>query len=144
MAAAVVYFAPRPKRREGVNLLSGEAAEKRPDEELAANEGPPEWISFLKPNVTITMVDDFTPYAADKVPDHVSLTPLHPCLVRRRQSTFSKLFTGYVIVALMIVEACPFKHLSLLDRSCCRMSYFVHRAKHGCFSADEESHHCGL
>lgn len=72
-AAAIVYFAPRPKKKEGVNLLSGEAAERRPQEELAAQEGPPEWIGFFKPNVTITMVDDFTAYPADKVPDHVSL-----------------------------------------------------------------------
>lgn len=70
--AAIVVYAPRPKRKEGVNLLSGEAAEKRPEEELAAGEGPPEWIGFYKPNVTITMVDDFTAYPADKVPDHVS------------------------------------------------------------------------
>ena len=69
---AIVYFAPRPKKKEGVNLLSGEAAEWRPQEELAAEEGPPEWISFFKPNVTITMVDDFTAYPADKVPEHVS------------------------------------------------------------------------
>lgn len=68
-----MYFAPRPKKKEGVNLLSGEAAERRPQEELAADEGPAEWISFFKPNVTITMVDDFTAYPADKVPEHVSI-----------------------------------------------------------------------
>ena len=65
--AALVVYAPRPKRKEGVNLLSGEAAEKRPDGELAADEGPAEWISFLKPNISINMVDDFTPHPADKV-----------------------------------------------------------------------------
>ena len=69
--AAVVHFAPRPKKKEGVNLISGEAAEKRPRDELSANEASPDWISFFKPNVTITMVDDFTAYPADKVPDHV-------------------------------------------------------------------------
>ena len=68
----MVYFAPRPKRKEGTNLLSGEAAEKRPEEEVPAAQGPPEWIGFFKPNVTITMVDDFTAHPADKVPDHVS------------------------------------------------------------------------
>ena len=40
-------------------------------EELAADEGPPEWIGFLKPNITICMVDDFTAHPADKIPDHV-------------------------------------------------------------------------
>jgi len=68
----VVTFAPRPKRKVGMNLLSGEAAERRPEEELAADEGPVEWMAFLKPNITITMVDDFTSYPADKVPEHVS------------------------------------------------------------------------
>ena len=51
-------------------------------EELAADEGPPEWIGFLKPNITICMVDDFTAHPADKVPDHVRrLLPrkLDPC-----------------------------------------------------------------
>ena len=27
------------------------------------DEGPPEWVSFFKPNVTINLVDDFTRYA---------------------------------------------------------------------------------
>lgn len=26
-------------------------------------DGPPEWISYWKPNVTINLVDDFTRYA---------------------------------------------------------------------------------
>jgi len=68
---SVVTFAPRPKRKVGMNLLSGEAAERRPEEELAADEGPVEWMAFLKPNITITMVDDFTSYPADKVPEHI-------------------------------------------------------------------------
>lgn len=72
VCAAIIKFGPRPKRKEGVNLLSGAAAETRPEEELAADEGPAEWTGFLKPNVTINMVDDFTPYPAERVPDHVS------------------------------------------------------------------------
>jgi hypothetical protein len=74
----VVKFAPRPKRKIGVNLLSGEAAERRPEQELAADEGPAEWAAFLKPNITITMVDDFTSYPADKVPDHVRPSHSNP------------------------------------------------------------------
>jgi len=74
----VVKFAPRPKRKVGVNLLSGEAAERRPEQELAADEGPAEWAAFLKPNITITMVDDFTSYPADKVPEHVGPSSANP------------------------------------------------------------------
>ena len=71
--AALVVYAPKPKKKEGINLLSGEAAEKRPAEELASEEGPVPWISFLKPNVTITMVDDFSAHPAERIPEHVSV-----------------------------------------------------------------------
>lgn len=96
-ALPAVAFHPRPKRRTGVKLLSGEEATQDPlaataaepeeeeEEEEAVAGGtygetpaagakpkrPREIISFLKPNLTVAVVDDFTVYNAKAVPDHV-------------------------------------------------------------------------
>lgn len=72
-----------------MNLLSGEAAEKRPVEELAADDEPVPWISLLKPNISITMIDDFTAYHSERVPEHVSAIDLfpHPHLDPQRRSS---------------------------------------------------------
>jgi len=87
-AFPAVAFLPRPKSKAGVNLLSGDKA-KQPalakEEEVEEEEGqeygggaglakpkpPREIISFLKPNLTVAMVDDFSTYNAKAVPDHV-------------------------------------------------------------------------
>lgn len=69
-------YLPRPKRKEGVNLLSGAEAEQdalapeAPDDG-AEEEVPREIISFFRPNITFAMVDDFTTYPQNAIPPHV-------------------------------------------------------------------------
>lgn len=91
-ALPAVAFHPRPKRVTGVKLLSGEEPNQHPlskveeveeEEEVvgggygetaaAPTKRPREIISFLKPNLTVAMIDDFTVYNAKAVPDHVSV-----------------------------------------------------------------------
>lgn len=64
---------PRPKRRQGINLLSGAEAQQ---DALAAKTAadpaePAEIISLFVPNVTLAMVDDFTAYPSNSIPQHV-------------------------------------------------------------------------
>ena len=35
------------------------------------DEGPPEWISYFKPNVSIQLIDDFSAFPPDKIPEPV-------------------------------------------------------------------------
>ena len=51
----------------------GSAKTKKDDKEKdAPSKGPPrEIISFLKPNLTVAMVDDFQAYARGKIPEQV-------------------------------------------------------------------------
>jgi hypothetical protein len=61
---------PRRKAAEGKNLLSGKNSTDdapMPEGVLAAN-ATAEVISFLRPNITITMIDDFSTYPAAAVP----------------------------------------------------------------------------
>ena len=65
-------YLPRPRNKTGVNLLSTEGEQRAAREQHALEAGRPrEVISMLKPNVTIALVDDFTVYPADKIPDPV-------------------------------------------------------------------------
>jgi Cleft lip and palate transmembrane protein 1 (CLPTM1) len=101
--AGVTRYLPRPKRREGVNLLSGAEAEQHA---LAAKSGsepgapaePEEIISFLLPNITFAMVDDFTAYPPNGVPPHVSCPHPSPLFgtgnARRRGAARSEVVGG--------------------------------------------------
>ena len=63
---AVNKYLPRPKVAQGVNLLSGknDAGEQRTQaEQAAAAAAPREIINFLKPNISIAIVDDRSEYA---------------------------------------------------------------------------------
>ncbi|KAL4425896.1 hypothetical protein ABPG75_009912 [Micractinium tetrahymenae] len=67
-----VYRKKRPAK-EGVNLLSGKNStdnEPLPDDVSHGNETV--IISYLKPNVTINMVDDFSRHNARAVPPHLA------------------------------------------------------------------------
>uniref|UniRef100_A0A7S0RTS6 Cleft lip and palate transmembrane protein 1 n=1 Tax=Chlamydomonas leiostraca TaxID=1034604 RepID=A0A7S0RTS6_9CHLO len=62
----MISYRPRPKNATGVNLLSGDALPEKP------KEAPPlEIISYLKPNLTIQVVDHFVTYARQAVPPQV-------------------------------------------------------------------------
>eukprot|EP00884_Botryococcus_braunii_P022883 jgi/Botrbrau1/9279/Bobra.0111s0007.1 len=71
-------YLPRPKRKEGINLLSGAEAEQHAlaaAKTVADPDGPAEpeeIISFFLPNITFAMVDDFTAYPGNAVPPHVA------------------------------------------------------------------------
>ncbi|KAK9791843.1 hypothetical protein WJX73_009711 [Symbiochloris irregularis] len=62
-------YLPAAKRKKGTNLLSGEAAE--PNATLE-EEGPRPYISYFKPNTSIALIDDVTPYPLKEVPAHIS------------------------------------------------------------------------
>ena len=68
-------YLPRPKVAQGVNLLSGknDAGEQRTQaEQAAAAAAPREIINFLKPNISISIVDDRTEYANGQIVPQVS------------------------------------------------------------------------
>ena len=70
--AVLNTYLPRPRNKTGVNLLSTEGEQRAAREQHALEAGRPrEVISMLKPNVSIALVDDFTVYPADKIPDPV-------------------------------------------------------------------------
>ncbi len=68
-------YLPRPKVAEGVNLLSGknDAGEQRTQaEQAAAASAPREIINFLKPNISVALVDDRSEYAVGQIVPQVS------------------------------------------------------------------------
>lgn len=80
--AAVVTYAQKPKEKAGVSLLEAaqatkaEAAQAVKDAEQAAvvAKNRP-IISYLKPNLTVAIVDDFTKYPMTAIPPPVSFGP---------------------------------------------------------------------
>uniref|UniRef100_A0A7C9DAD9 Uncharacterized protein n=2 Tax=Opuntia streptacantha TaxID=393608 RepID=A0A7C9DAD9_OPUST len=76
-----VRFLPKSKTDRRRSLLGDtkeSMEEKTPSEEVEASEmepkdeGPVEWISYWKPNVTINLVDDFTRYSMNAVPPNIA------------------------------------------------------------------------
>ena len=68
-------YLPRPKVAEGVNLLSGKndaGEQKSQAEQAAAAAAPREIINFLKPNISIALVDDRSEYAVGQIVPQVS------------------------------------------------------------------------
>ena len=81
---ALNTYLPRPKNKTGVNLLATTQAEqekaRESDKEEAAK--PAEYINFIKPYISISLIDDATAYPANAVPDHVRFNLLlskHTC-----------------------------------------------------------------
>ena len=75
-AAELITYLPKAKSIQGINLLSGQDSSgnqstHQEQAELAAV--PREYISYLKPNLTIAMVDDFTKYQRTGIPPIVSV-----------------------------------------------------------------------
>ncbi|XP_074321008.1 uncharacterized protein LOC141657620 [Silene latifolia] len=77
----VVKFSPKSKANKKRSLLGD--AEPTSDEKTLPKvtedsqdepkeEGPAEWISYWKPNVTINLLDDFSGYSANAVPPNVA------------------------------------------------------------------------
>ena len=62
----------RPKNKTGVNLLGADGAPMTTPKKAAPEEGPAPWVSFWKPNMTISVVDHFNTYAQSQVPPQVS------------------------------------------------------------------------
>jgi hypothetical protein len=77
----IVKYYPKPKVDKKKSLLGNskesEGTETVPlvDDESqddSTDDGPVEWISYWKPNITINLVDDFTNYAHNAVPPNVA------------------------------------------------------------------------
>lgn len=66
---------PKQKSKQGINLLSGQdstGVQSTHEEQAELAATPREYISYLKPNLTIAVVDDFTKYPAKAIPQPVS------------------------------------------------------------------------
>ncbi|KAL2497989.1 Transmembrane CLPTM1 family protein [Abeliophyllum distichum] len=77
----VVTYLPRSKADKKKSLLGnskdsidGEDVSEVVDDAQADNkeDGPVEWISYWKPNMTINLVDDFTRYSINAVPPNIA------------------------------------------------------------------------
>ncbi|GAX82575.1 hypothetical protein CEUSTIGMA_g10001.t1 [Chlamydomonas eustigma] len=66
----LIGYYPRPKNSTGVKLLSGDALPTKESEEKDL--GPREIISFLKPNITVQLVDHYIRYPARNVPQQIA------------------------------------------------------------------------
>ena len=79
LLAALNKYLPKPRNKTGVNLLATSQAEQEEARKqgLVDKEKPREYLSYLKPSVSIALLDDATAYPANAVPDHVcsSLVP---------------------------------------------------------------------
>ncbi|KAK9917974.1 hypothetical protein WJX75_000180 [Coccomyxa subellipsoidea] len=66
-------YLPRPKNKTGVNLLATTQAEQTDAREAEKEEAakPAERINFIKPYISISLIDDATSYPANAVPDHI-------------------------------------------------------------------------
>ena len=75
MPAELNTWLPKQKSKQGINLLSGQDStgkESTHEEQAELANVPREYISYLKPNLTIAMVDDFTKYPVKNIPPPVS------------------------------------------------------------------------
>lgn len=65
-------YLPKRRAEQGVNLLSGKnSTEDKPMDDDTVKFNETVIVSYLKPNVTIAFVDDFSAYQAQKVPPHM-------------------------------------------------------------------------
>ena len=62
LASDLVGYFPKPKNATGVSLLSGNTTE------VVVDTGPREYIGFLKPNITIQLLDHFLAYPRNNLP----------------------------------------------------------------------------
>ncbi|DBB17996.1 hypothetical protein WJX82_010310 [Trebouxia sp. C0006] len=74
---------PKQKSKQGINLLSGQDStgiKSTHEEQAEQAAGPREYVSYLKPNLTIAMVDDFSKYPAKSIPqpiaEHMTFDPV--------------------------------------------------------------------
>jgi hypothetical protein len=65
-------YLPKRRAEQGVNLLSGKnSTEDKPLDNETVKFNETVIISYLKPNMTVAFVDDFSSYQATKVPPHM-------------------------------------------------------------------------
>ena len=89
--AALNRYLPRPRNKTGVNLLATTQAEQEEARKKgeADKDKPREYISFLKPFVSIALLDDATSYPSNAVPEHVSFSTFS-----RSVLNLTMMFTG--------------------------------------------------
>ena len=76
MSAELNTWLPELKTKQGINLLSGQnstGVQSTHEAQAEIMSGPRQYISHLKPNLAIAMVDDFTKYPAKQIPEMVSV-----------------------------------------------------------------------
>jgi len=68
-------YLPKRRAEQGVNLLSGKnSTEDKPMDDDTVKFNETVIVSYLKPNVTVTFVDDFSAYQPQKIPPHMIKT----------------------------------------------------------------------
>ncbi|KAI5672150.1 hypothetical protein M9H77_12514 [Catharanthus roseus] len=77
----IVIYLPKSKRDKRKSLLGStknsnlaevESQAVEDDGDYIKDDGPVEWVSYWKPNVTINLVDDFTRYQQNAVPPNIA------------------------------------------------------------------------
>ncbi|CAM8906567.1 unnamed protein product [Rhodiola kirilowii] len=74
----IVIYLPKRKADKRKSLLGskdGTEEDHKVSEESVVDskdEGPPEWVSYWKPNVTVNLVDDFSRYTQHAVPPNIA------------------------------------------------------------------------
>lgn len=79
LCTELITYLPKAKSKQGINLLSGQdstGTQSTHEEQAELAAVPREYISYLKPNLTIAMVDDFTKYTKTGIPPPVSIRTL--------------------------------------------------------------------
>ena len=102
MVAALNRYLPRPRNKTGVNLLATTQAEQEEARKKgeADKEKPREYISFLKPFVSIALLDDATSYPSNAVPEHVSTS------INTDLSSCQGLSLQVIVLASMRPQSC--------------------------------------
>ena len=80
-AAELITWLPERRSKQGINLLSGQdssGVQTTHEEQAELKHIPRNYISYLKPNLTIALVDDFNKYPAKAIPQPVCTATLLP------------------------------------------------------------------
>ena len=74
VVAELITWLPEKKTKQGINLLSGQDSkglQTTHEEQAELANVPRSYVSYLKPNMTVVLVDDFTKYPARGIPQPV-------------------------------------------------------------------------
>lgn len=129
----------RPKVTDGVNLLSGknEAGEAATQEaQSAAAAAPREFISFLKPNISINVIDfDFGPLSLGQLqPNQVPWVPLDESLMTYEPATYFNDFWTLKDYLIPVNSTLPELNVTLAVSSIGQMKWMMYLQTQESFS----------